>query len=123
MRILGTLVLMTRAVKVKLSLFFTLVSFGALVLLTGLTSPVSNIEFALVFFGLLFVFLISFGHLWVFLRKGQLGPKSRGRIVIISVFVVLALMFSSSQSLNWVDGLILLLVLGGLLFYSSRRAA
>lgn len=112
---------MSRAAKIKLSLFFSLVSFMALVLLVGLTSPVKKISFALVFFAVLFVFLVSVGHLLIYLRRGQLGPKSRGRIVIFGVFAVLVLMFSSSQSLNWVDGLILLLVLGGLLFYSSRR--
>jgi len=113
---------MTRAGKTKLSLFLSVISFSAIILLMGLTSPVRNISFALVFFAILFVFLVNFGHLLIYLRKGQLGPKSRSRIVILSVFVVLLLMFSSSQSLNWVDGLILLLVLGGLLFYSSRRS-
>lgn len=113
---------MTRARKIKLSLFFSLASFTALLLLMGLTSPVDKVGYALVFFALLFIFLVCLGHLLVFLFKGRLGPKSRGRIVIISVFVVLLLMFNSSQSLNWVDGLILLLVLAGLLFYSSRRA-
>ena len=113
---------MTRCGKIKLSLLASVISFLALVLLVGLTSPVSNISLVLVFFAVLLLFLVSFGHLLIYLRKGQLGPKSRARIVIFSVFIVLLLMFSSSQSLNWVDGLILLLVLGGLLFYSSRRA-
>jgi hypothetical protein len=113
---------MTRTAKIKWSLFFSVISLLAILLLIGLTSPVENISFALVFFAVLFVFLVSFGHLLIYIRKGQLGPKSRGRIVILSVFIVLLLMFSSSQSLNWVDGLILLLVLGGLLFYGSRRA-
>lgn len=113
---------MTRAGKIKLSLFFSVISLSALLLLTGLTSPIKNIGFALVFFAVLFVFLVSFSHLLIYFRRGKLGPKTRGRIVILSVFIVLLMMFSSSQSLNWVDGLILLLVLGGLLFYSSRRA-
>ncbi|HEY5549626.1 MAG TPA: hypothetical protein VIK37_00225 [Candidatus Saccharimonadales bacterium] len=113
---------MTRAGKVKLSFFFSVLSLLGLILLMGMTSPIKNISFALVFFVVLFLFLVSFGHLLIYLRKGQLGPKSLSRIVIFSVFLVLLLMFSSSQSLNWVDGLILLLVLGGLLFYSSRRA-
>ena len=113
---------MARARKIKLSFFFSAVSFLGLILLIGMTSPIKNISFALVFFAVLFAFLVSLGHLLIYLRKGQLGPKSRGRIVISSVFIVLLLMFSSSQSLNWVDGLILLLVLSGLFFYSSRRA-
>lgn len=113
---------MTRGRKVKASLFFTLASFLAIFLFIGLTSPVNKIGYALVFFGLLFIFLVSLGHFYIYLTRGQLGPRSRGRIVIFSVFVVLILMFSSSQSLNWVDGLILVLVLAGLLFYSSRRA-
>ena|SRR3990167_6911464 len=113
---------MSRGGKIKLSLLFSVISLLAMALIFSLTTPVSNISFALVFFGVLLVFLISFGHLLIYLRKGELGPKSRGRIMIFSVFIVLLLMFSSSQSLNWIDGLILLLVLGGLLFYSSRRA-
>lgn len=113
---------MTRGSKVKLSFLFSLMSFLGLLLLIWFTSPIENISFALVFFAILFVFLVSFGHLLIYARKGQLGPKSRGRLTIFSVFIVLLLMFSSSQSLNWIDGLILLLVLGGLLFYSSRRA-
>lgn len=113
---------MTRSGKTKLSLFFSAISLLGLILLIGLTSPIKNISFALVFFAVLFILLVSFSHLLIYFRKGQLGPKSRGRIVILSVFIVLLLMFSSSQSLNWVDGLILLLVLGGLLFYSNRRA-
>lgn len=113
---------MARAGKVKLSLFFSVISLLGLILLIGMTSPINNISFALVFFAVLFVFLVSFGHLLIYLRKGQLSPKSRGRIIIFSVFIVLLLMLSSSQSFNWVDGLILLLVLGGLFFYSSRRA-
>jgi hypothetical protein len=114
---------MSRAGKIKLSLFFSVIFLVALVLVVGLTSPVKNIGFVLVFFAVMLAFLVSLGHLLIYLVKGQLGPKSRGRIVIFSVFIVLLLMFSSSQSLNWVDGLILLLVLGGLLFYSSRRPA
>ena len=113
---------MTRGGKIKLSLLISVISLLGLVLIVGLTSPITNISFALVFFGLLFLFLISSGHLLIYIRRGELGPKSRSRIVIASVFLVLLLMFSSSQSLNWVDGLILLLVLGGLLFYSNRRA-
>ena len=113
---------MTRPQKIKLSFFFSAISLLGLILLIGMTSPVKNIGFALVFFTILFVFLVSFGHLLIYFRRGELGPKSRGRVVIFSVFTVLLLMLGSSQSLNWVDGLILLLVLGGLLFYSSRRA-
>ncbi|HEX5395409.1 MAG TPA: hypothetical protein VFW52_03620 [Candidatus Saccharimonadales bacterium] len=109
--------------RLKIASASFLISLAALVLLVGLTSPVENISFALVFFAVAFWFFVSLGHLLIYLRRGQLGPKSRGRIVIVSVFLVLLMMFSSSQSLNWVDGLILLLVLAGLLFYSSRRAA
>ena len=114
---------MTRGRKIKLTLSSSLASLAVLVVLIGFTSPIDNISYALAFFGVAFWFLVSLGHLLIYVRRGQLGPKSRGRIVIVSVFAVLLMMFSSSQSLNWVDGLILLLVLAGLLFYSSRRAA
>jgi peptidoglycan/LPS O-acetylase OafA/YrhL len=114
---------MPRSRKTKLSLISLLLSLLVLAALVGFTSPISNISYALAFFAVAFWFLVSLGHLLIYLRRGKLGAKSRGRIVIVSVFLVLLMMFSSSQSLNWVDGLILLLVLGGLLFYSSRRAA
>jgi peptidoglycan/LPS O-acetylase OafA/YrhL len=112
---------MLRSRKIKLSLISSVLSLVALTLLIGLTSPIDNVSYALAFFAAAFWFLVSLGHLLIYVRRGKLGPKSRGRIVIFSVFLVLVMMFSSSQSLNWVDGLILLLVLAGLLFYSSRR--
>jgi peptidoglycan/LPS O-acetylase OafA/YrhL len=114
---------MPRSRRIKLSLISTLLSFLALALLVGFTSPIDKVSYALVFFAVVFWFLVSLGHLLIYVRRGKLGAKSRGRIVIVSVFLVLLMMFSSSQSLNWVDGLILFLVLGGLLFYSSRRTA
>jgi peptidoglycan/LPS O-acetylase OafA/YrhL len=112
---------MLRSRKIKLSLISSVLSLVALTLLIGLTSPIDNVSFGVGFFGGGFWLLVSLGHLLIYVRRGKLGPKSRGRIVIFSVFLVLVMMFSSSQSLNWVDGLILLLVLAGLLFYSSRR--
>jgi hypothetical protein len=112
----------TRKLKLKLSLIGSFISFLALFLLVSLTSPVENIGLVLIFFAVLLVFLVSLGHLLVYLRQDRLGPKTRSRIVIFSVFIVLLLMFGSSQSMSWVEGLILLLVFGGLLFYSSRRA-
>ena len=87
-----------------------------------LTSPVKNVAVAVPFFALLMLFLASLMHLFLYLRYGDVGTKARGRILIISVFLVLTLMFKSAQSLNWVDAFIILLVLGGFLFYSSRRA-
>ncbi|HLG90651.1 MAG TPA: hypothetical protein VI336_00590, partial [Candidatus Saccharimonadales bacterium] len=84
---------MSRRQKIKLSLFFSVISLLGLIFLLGLTSPIKNISFALVFFTVLFLFLASFGHLLIYSRRGELGPKSRSRIVIFSIFVVLLLMF------------------------------
>lgn len=97
-------------------------SFLAIWLIVLLTSPIKNIAFAVPFFAALFVFLVSVAHLFLYLRWGEVSPRARSRILIISIFIVLLTMFKSAQSLNWIDALILLLVLGGLLFYSSSRA-
>jgi hypothetical protein len=96
-------------------------SFFILLLLCLLTDPVKNVSFALVFFAVLLVFLLSLGHFLFTLKSGRVRPKARSRIVIGSVLIVLVLMFRSAGSLNWVDILVLLLLCGGLLFYSGRR--
>ena len=41
--------------------------------------------------------------------------------MITSILIVIILMFRSAGSLNWVDTLVILLLAGGLLFYSGRR--
>jgi hypothetical protein len=110
-----------RPQKIKFWLFLSVMSFLVILLTMLLTSPIDKIGFAILFFAAFFGLLISLGHLLIYLRRRQLGPKTNGRIVIVSIFIVLLVMFRSAQSLSWVDALILLLVIGGLLFYSSRR--
>ncbi len=85
------------------------------------TSPVNNVSYAIFFFLALLVFLVSFGWVVSLAQNGQVSRKSRGRIVIFSLFIILFLMFRSAGSLNWVDGLILVLIVAGLIFYGSRR--
>ena len=92
-----------------------------LTLVTLLTSPVKNITWAAIFFGLLLVFLISAGYLLSNLQSGGVSSRGRYRIWVISLCLVVFLMFRSAQSLNWVDGVILALIVFGLLFYGSRR--
>ncbi len=88
-----------------------------------LTSPVNNIAYTIVFFAAFFTLLASLGYFLTYLRRGKITPKSRVRILIVSTFIMLVLMFRSAQSLSWADALVLLLVAAGLLFYSSRRTA
>jgi hypothetical protein len=88
-----------------------------------LTNPIKRIGWAVVFFAALLVFMVSVGHLLVGLQGGAVSMKSRYRIWLISLFILIFLMFRSAQSLSWVDGLVLTLVAFGLLFYSSRRAS
>ncbi len=109
--------------KIKFWLVLSVISFVTLLLVTFLTSPIDKIGIAIVFFLILFLLLVSLGHLILYLRRGKVGARGRTRILIISVFIVLLMMFRSVQSLSWIDALILLLVVGGLLFYSSRRSA
>ena len=55
------------------------------------------------------------------LQAGQMRRVYRYRIIIVSIFIVIVLMFRSAQSLSWIDGLVLLIITTGLLFYSGRR--
>lgn len=93
----------------------------ALFLLMLLTSPVKKIGYAVVFFAILLFALISLGYLLVAIWGGAPSAKNRYRILVISLFIVISLMFRSAQSFNLVDGLIVILVAFGLLFYGGRR--
>ena len=93
----------------------------AIFLLMLLTSPVKKIGYAVVFFGLLLAALVALGYLVVGIWGSQINAKNRYRIVVISLFIVISLMFRSAQSFNLIDGLIVILVAFGLLFYGGRR--
>jgi len=88
--------------------------------LTMLTNPRDHIIFTVFFFASLLILFISFGYILTAYSGGS-TPKRRYRVIIISVFTVILLMFRSSQSLDWVDGLILVLTVVGILFYADRR--
>jgi hypothetical protein len=94
----------------------------ALVIFMSSTNPVDKVIYAVLFFVLAFIFMVSFGYLMVRLQLGEISSKNRYRIVALSLVFLSLLMFRSAQSLNWVDGLILLLITFGLGFYISRRA-
>ncbi|MBI2592369.1 hypothetical protein HYW36_02745 [Candidatus Saccharibacteria bacterium] len=96
-------------------------SFLALLAVVLLTNPVTDISYAVLFFGLMLTLLLSGGYLIAYLRKGKVAPKTRFRIGIFSVIAVVFIMFLSTGSFSIVDGLIMLLVAGGLFFYSGRR--
>ena len=85
------------------------------------TNPVDKIIYALVFFGLSLVFMVSLGFLMVGLQLGEVSAKNRYRIIAVSLIFLIFLMFRSARSLNWVDGLTLVLISFGLVFYISRR--
>jgi hypothetical protein len=97
-------------------------SFISLLILTILTSPVSTISYAITFFLLLFVFLVSTAYAVIYIQNGRIRSRNRYRIYITSLLIVVAIMLRSAQSLNLMDAFILLLVAMGLLVYSSRRS-
>ncbi len=108
--------------SLKLPALFCAGSFLCILVLFTATSPVKQISYAVVFFITLFIFLVSAGYLIATLQSGRVTPKSRYRIVIVSLSILILLMFRSAQSLSWVDLMILALVTGGFLFYSNRRS-
>ena len=107
--------------KHKLNLWISLLSLAGLVILMTSTDPIDKAIYAVIFFGLAFIFMVSFGYLLVSAQLGLVSAKNRYRIVALSLVVLTLLMFRSAQSLNLVDGFILLLIAFGLGFYISRR--
>src|SRR3954469_22951382 len=103
-----------RRAKLKHSALLCLASFTAIVGLLLWTSPIDNIIYAVFFFGLALVFLISLGYFLVRLQTGQVSHKNRYRIIVLSLIFLILLMFRSAQSLSWVDGVILVLISFGL---------
>src|SRR5437868_3261404 len=99
-----------------------LTSLVALAVLMTSTSPTNNIIYTVAFFGLALLFLISLGYFIVRIQTGEVSTKNRYRIVTLSLVLLILLMFRSAQSLSWVDGLILLLIGFGLVFYISKRS-
>jgi hypothetical protein len=104
------------------SFWLALLSFLALIALMLLTNPVDKIIYAVFFFALALVFMISFGFFFIGIQKGTVGTKDRFRVIALSLVILTLLMFRSAQSLNWVDALILVFICFGLGFYISRRA-
>jgi len=104
------------------SFWLALTSFLALVIIMLSTNPVDKIIYAVVFFVLALIFMISFGFFFLGVQKGVVGTKDRFRIIALSLVILTLLMFRSAQSLNWVDALILVFICFGLGFYISRRA-
>src|SRR5260221_710376 len=96
--------------KHKLPFWTTAVSFAGLAILMATTNPIDKIIYAVAFFGLALVFLISFGHWVVRLQVGEVSAKNRYRIIAVSLIILTILMFRSANSLNWVDGVILALI-------------
>ena len=97
-------------------------SLAALLIFGSLTSPLDNVSYSIVFFGLALIFLVAGGYLLTYLRRGQVAPKSRSRILIVSLLILIALMLRSSGSLNFLEAGVLVLIGVGLWFYSGRRS-
>ncbi len=108
--------------KIKLPGSLAIGSFIALAVLMTAANPIDNIIYAIAFFALAFVFMISLGVTIVRLQTGELRPKNRYRIVALSLVILILLMFRSAESLNWVDAVILILIGFGLVFYISKRS-
>ncbi len=87
-----------------------------------LSNPLDNVSYAILFFAVLLILLLSLGYLLFGLSGHRPGRKARSRIAIISVLVVILLMFRSAGSLNWIDLVVVALLGLGLLFYSGRRS-
>ena len=97
-------------------------SFLSLLAIILLSNPLDNVSYAILFFAVLLILLLSLGHLLLGLSGHRAGRKARSRIAIISVLLITLLMFRSADSLNWIDLVVVVLLGLGLLFYSGRRS-
>jgi hypothetical protein len=107
--------------KIKLPFAIFLGSLIFIILLVTLTNPLNNIIFVSLFFLSLYIFLNSAGFLIAGIQKQEIGPRAKSRIILISTFIVILLMFRSAKALSLLDGLLLLVFSAGLFFYLSRR--
>lgn len=96
-------------------------SFLFMLIFMMLTSPVQTVGYSIVFFVSFAIFIISLGYLFTYLQSGVISGRARYRILIISFLTLIAVMLRSSQSLNLVDAIVLILITVGLLTYSGRR--
>ena len=106
----------------KLSGILTLASLASLAILMTNTDPIDNIIYSALFFFLALVFLLSLGFFAVRLQTGEVSHKNRYRVISLSLVLLILLMFRTAQSLSWVDGIILILIGFGLVFYISKRS-
>ncbi|MBX4188858.1 hypothetical protein KW792_02050 [Candidatus Saccharibacteria bacterium] len=98
-------------------------SLAGLAILMTATNPVDNVIYTAFFFGLAMIFMVSLGYFVIRLQTGEISHKNRYRIISLSLILLILLMFRSAQSLSWVDGIILILIGFGLVFYISKRSA
>lgn len=110
-----------RRQHLKLPAVAILGSAVGMLILASTTDPTDKVALSLVFFALLLVFLASSFHFLAYIRWGQLSPRGRTRIFIISSLLVVGLMLKSSGSLSMLEALVLLFIGIGLWFYSGRR--
>ncbi|HET6863922.1 MAG TPA: hypothetical protein VFH37_01855 [Candidatus Saccharimonadales bacterium] len=106
----------------RFTFWLMLLSFVGVVAIMMTTNPFDKIIYAVVFFVLAMVFMVSLGFWLVRLQLGEVSSKNRYRVVALSLVILTLLMFRSAQSLSWVDAVILLLITFGMGFYISRRA-
>jgi hypothetical protein len=96
-------------------------SFLSMLILMASTSPMEQIAYTIALFCLMAIFFISVGYFIIRLRHGEVTAKSRYRVFIISFLILVAIMLRSSQALNLVDSLVLVLIAIGIWFYGGRR--
>lgn len=111
-----------RRKHLKLSFIWVLVPLAGLLTFSALTNPVDSVSHSLIFFSLLLAVIAATVAFITYLFMGRVSPKSRWRIVTISIAAVVALMLKSSGSLKPAETVVLLLIVVGLWFYSGRRA-
>jgi hypothetical protein len=109
--------------KPRIPLIILIASFASLAVCSLFTSPFGHVVNILIFFIALFIFIVSLCWTIALMGRETISSKSKFKIAVFSLTVIVILMFRSAQSLSMEDALILLLIALGALFYGTKRTA
>jgi len=105
--------------KIKLPLLLLTGSLILIIAIMLLSNPLYSINYVMIFFLALFVFIASLAVTFINLQPGN--KASLKRVLLIDTAIVLLIMLRSAKALNLVDLGLMVFFFGGLSFYLSRR--
>lgn len=108
--------------KAKSYLFSTAMALVGIMLISLLTSPLSNIYYVFLFFGLLFIALYYFSILlYLCIKRKAIGGIVRRRVVLLAIIVTTVFMLRTAGPLGIADIVAITLIAFGWWIYVGYR--